>query len=161
MVIRPRASFHYAVTSYSQISLSLEASRCIVIMIVSLWNLTGITAALLSRRLLNFKRLEKSKPESRGFETSPDLVMGRPAALWTEALGPVALPFSLPAIQIRWKLGLAITPSLAIRSQQIFAHATTAQLSCHVQNFVAITVLESRWEWNKIFIEFELRWVNR
>ena len=67
----------------------------------------------------------------------------------------------LPAIQIRWKLRLAVIPLLAIRSQQIFAHATTAQLSCHVQNFVAITVLESRWEWNEISIEFELRWKNR
>ena len=67
----------------------------------------------------------------------------------------------LPAIQIRWKLRLAVIPLLAIRSQQIFAHATTAQLSCHVQNFVVITVLESRWEWNEISIEFELRWKNR
>ena len=66
-----------------------------------------------------------------------------------------------PAIQIRWKFRLVITPLLAIRSQQIFAHATTAQLSCRVQNFVAITVLESRWEWNDISIEFELRWKNR
>ena len=48
----------------------------------------------------------------------------------------------LPAIQIRWKFRLAITLLLAIRSQQIFAHATTAQLSCHVQNFAAITALE-------------------
>ena len=32
----------------------------------------------------------------------------------------------LPAIQIRWKLRLAIIPLLAIRSQQSFAHATTA-----------------------------------
>ena len=48
----------------------------------------------------------------------------------------------------------------AVRSQQIFAHATTAQLSCHVQNFVAITVLESSWEWNVISIKFELL-VNR
>ena len=52
----------------------------------------------------------------------------------------------LPAIQIRWKLRLAVIPLLAIRSRQIFAHATTAQLSWHVQTFVAITVLESRWE---------------
>ena len=52
----------------------------------------------------------------------------------------------LPAIQIRWKLCLAVIPLLAIRSQQIFAHATTAQLSCHVQNFVAITISEWRWE---------------
>ena len=35
-----------------------------------------------------------------------------------------------------------------------------AQLSCHVQNFVTITVLESRWEWNEISIEFKLRWKN-
>ena len=67
----------------------------------------------------------------------------------------------LPAIQIRWKLGLAIIPLLAIRSQQMFAHATTAQLSCHVQNLVAITVLESSWEWNEISIEFELQWKKR
>ena len=65
-----------------------------------------------------------------------------------------------PAIQIRWKLRLAVIPLLAIRSQQIFAHATTAQLSCHVQNFVAIIVLESRWQWNEISIEFELWWKN-
>ena len=67
----------------------------------------------------------------------------------------------LPAIQIRWKLRLAVILLLAIRSQQIFAHATTAQLSCHVQNFVAITVLESRGEWNEISIEYELRWKHR
>ena len=57
--------------------------------------------------------------------------------------------------------GLAIIPSLTIRSQQIFAHVTTAQLSWHVQNFVAITVLASRWEWNEISIEFELWWKSR
>ena len=64
----------------------------------------------------------------------------------------------LPAIQIRWKLRLAVIPLLTIRSQQIFAHATTAQLSCHEQKFVAITVLKSRGDWNEISIEFELRW---
>ena len=67
----------------------------------------------------------------------------------------------LPAIQIRWKLRLSITPLLAIRSQQIFARATTAQLSCHVQNFVELIVLELRWGWNEIFIEFQLRWKKR
>ena len=40
--------------------------------------------------------------------------------------------------------------------QQTFAHATTAQLSCHVQNFVAIAVLKLGWEQNENFIEFEL-----
>ena len=61
----------------------------------------------------------------------------------------------LPAIQMRWKSRLVVIPLLAIRSQQIFAHATTAQLSCHLQNFVAITVLKLRWEWNEISIEFD------
>ena len=47
---------------------------------------------------------------------------------------------------------------LAIRSQQNVAHSTTAQLSCHVRNFVAISVSKSRWAWNKISIEFEFWW---
>ena len=51
----------------------------------------------------------------------------------------------LPMIQIKWKLRLALILLLAIGSQQIFAHATTAQLLCHEQNFVVITVLESSW----------------
>ena len=67
----------------------------------------------------------------------------------------------LLAIQIRWKLRLAVIPLLAIRPPQIFAHVTTAPLSCHVQNFVAIAVLESKWEWNEISIEFEMRWKKR
>ena len=40
----------------------------------------------------------------------------------------------------------------------IFAHDMTAPMSCHIQNFVAISVLELRWELNKISFEFELRW---
>ena len=54
-------------TSYGQISWSLEAPRLVDIMIISLWNLTGISAAVLMC-LSNF-RLEKFKPESRGFGT--------------------------------------------------------------------------------------------
>ena len=38
-------------------------------------------------------------------------------------------------------------------------HDSTAVLSC--TNFVAITILKSRWEWNEISIELELRWKNR
>ena len=48
-------------TSYRQISWSLEAARLGVIMIVSLWNLTGISAALLPRCLLNFRAIGKVK----------------------------------------------------------------------------------------------------
>ena len=64
-------------TSYRQISWSFEAARLGVIMIASLWNLTGISTALLS------------KPGSRGFETSRDLagvpnkrVLGRISSVW-------------------------------------------------------------------------------
>ena len=46
-------------TSYHQISWSLEAARLGVIMIVSLWNLTGISAALLPRCLINFRAIGK------------------------------------------------------------------------------------------------------
>ena len=71
--------------------------------------------------------------------------------------GPVSLTIFLPAIQIRWK---------AIRSQQIFPHATTAQLPCHVLNFVAIAVLESRWvrvkrNFQQIWIAMEKSLVKR
>ena len=46
-------------TSYRQISWSLEAGRLGVIMIVSRWNLTCISAALLPRCLLNFRAIAK------------------------------------------------------------------------------------------------------
>ena len=64
-------------------------------------------------------------------------------AIWINHTGSVARFTNgcSPTFQIRWKLRLAITPLLAIESQQVFAHATTAQLSCHVKNFVAITGL--------------------
>ena len=61
----------------------------------------------------------------------------------------------LLAIQIRWKVRLAVIQLMAIRSPQIFAHATTA-----VQNFVAITLLLSEWEQNEISIGSELQWKN-
>ena len=55
---------------------------------------------------------------------------------------------------VRWEICLVVIQSLAIRLQQNFAHATTAQLSCHVQNFVAIALLEPQQKLNKISIEF-------
>ena len=85
--------------------------------------------------------------------------------LWAEIFSEMSpgAPFTndfLPAIPIRWELRLAVIPLLVIRWQQTFAHVTTAQLLSHVQNFVTITVLKFRWEWNEIFIKFELRWKN-
>ena len=60
------------------------------------------------------------------------------------------------AFHIRWTLNLAVIQMLIIRSQQISVLATTAKLSCYVQNFVVITLLKSRWQDNKIGITFEL-----
>ena len=48
-------------TSYRQISWSLESARIDVAIIVSLWYLTGISAALLPRWLLNFGAIGKVK----------------------------------------------------------------------------------------------------
>ena len=64
------------VTSYRQISWNLETARLDDIMIVSLWNLTGTLAAVCQIS----ERLEKIKPDSRGFETSRDLVVRRQSA---------------------------------------------------------------------------------
>ena len=46
-------------TSYRQISWSLEAARLDVAMVVSLWNLTGTSAAALPRNLPNFRAIGK------------------------------------------------------------------------------------------------------
>ena len=63
-------------------------------------------------------------------------------------------------IQIRWKFHLALIKLLMIISRQNLAHATTAQLSCHVPNIVAITFLVFGWEQNEISITFKLWWKN-
>ena len=47
---------------------------------------------------------------------------------------------------------------LATRSLENFAHAMTAQLSWHAQNFAATTFLESGPEQIEISIELELWW---
>ena len=41
---------------------------------------------------------------------------------------------------------VTIIPFFDNKSLQIFGHATTAQLSCHVEIFVTIQWLKSRWE---------------
>ena len=46
-------------TSYRPISWSLEAARLDVAMVVSLWNLTGTSAAVLPRYLPNFRAIGK------------------------------------------------------------------------------------------------------
>ena len=59
--------------SFPQISLSLEAGRLEVLMIVSLSNSTGISACRGTCQIS--ERLEKSKTEARGFESSLDLMV--------------------------------------------------------------------------------------
>ena len=53
----------------------------------------------------------------------------------------------LPAIQIRWKIRLAVIPLLVIKWQQIFAHATTSERSCHGENFTAIHDDVIKWKY--------------
>ena len=48
----------------------------------------------------------------------------------------------------------------SIISLQHFAHGTTAQLPCHVQIFIAITLPQPGWEHDELSVEFELRWKN-
>ena len=76
-------TLHYSLsgkTSYCQISWSLGAAGLDIMLIVSLSNLTVTLVALLAKCLSNSERMAKSKPESRGFETSRNLVVIRLAA---------------------------------------------------------------------------------
>ena len=59
-------------------------------------------------------------------------------------------------IQIQWKIWITVIPFLAMISPQMFAHAMTTLLSCHVQNFVKISWSEFGLEQNEISITFEL-----
>ena len=65
-------------------------------------------------------------------------------------LGPVSL-----TIFARNSNSMEISPCCnSVAGHQIATNFCT----CHDSTAVAITVLESRWEWNEISIEFELRW---
>ena len=54
----PLFTKRYIKTSYCRISRSLEATRMDVVMIISYWNSTGISTALLPRCLSNFRAIE-------------------------------------------------------------------------------------------------------
>ena len=62
-------------TSYRQILWSLEATRLDVTMVISFWNLTGISQRCCLGSCQISERLEQAKSESRGFETSRDLAV--------------------------------------------------------------------------------------
>ena len=66
-------------------------------------------------------------------QTLCDIIL-RPGAHFTN-------DFSI-IIKIRWKIFYVAIYFLAITSLQRFAHATTAQLLCHVKNIVTITLLD-------------------
>ena len=71
------------------------------LMIVSLWNFTGILAALLLRCLSNFRVIGNSKPESWGFKTLQHLAVRRPSAQWIETL-----------VSVWWLHGFSVTLSI-------------------------------------------------
>ena len=73
--------------SYRQTSWSVEAARFDATKRVSICNLTGISAAPLSMCLSNFRAIEKSKPDSRGLQTSRDVEVRRPPAYWIYTQG--------------------------------------------------------------------------
>ena len=75
-------------TSYLQISWNLEAAGLEVIMIVSPWNLTGISAALsIAEVPVKFKGDWKSlNVNLAALKTSQDLKVRDPSAEWIEAL---------------------------------------------------------------------------
>ena len=74
-----------------------------------------------------------------------------------EDLGPVSLTVFCSQFNFDGNFTLLLFSHWS-SDRNNFAHATTAQLSCHVQNLVAIIVSESKWEQNEISIEFDLRW---
>ena len=71
------------------------------------------------------------------------------------------------AIQIRWKFRFAVIPVLINISLQVFAHATTALLSWHVQKFVAMThcnLYGSNRNFHRILVTMErtlVKWSHR
>ena len=50
---------------------------------------------------------------------------------------------------------MILIPFMVLSLQQNFPHAMTAQLSWHVQNYVAISALEWGWKQNEIYIELK------
>ena len=74
-------------------------------------------------------------------------------------LGPVSLTVFCPQFKFDGKFALPYLCCWPSDRNKVL-HMPRQQLSCHVQNFVAITALESRWAWNEISIEFEFRWKN-
>ena len=65
------------------------------------------------------------------------------------------------AIQIRLKFCITLMSILIRWSLQNSVHGTTAVLSWHVQNFVAIWWPATELQQDEVFIEFELRAINR
>ena len=59
------------------------------------------------------------------------------------------------------KIDFIVTPAQGFMSLPNFLHATPTQLLHHVQNSIAITLLQHEWQQNGISIEFELGWKNR
>ena len=72
--------------------------------------------------------------------------------IWT--WDPFHERFSI-VIQIRWKIVIGVTPLFGIITLQNFTHATTAQLSYHVQNLLTIFI---NWGESRIKYPFNLNY---
>ena len=79
-------------------SQSLEAARSGVKMLVSLWNLTGASAAMLPSRLPNFRAMGNSNRQFLVFETLQDLTTRRLTRYW------IALWITCPYFWIWYQL---------------------------------------------------------
>ena len=130
-------------TSYREISWSLEAARLGVIMIVSLWNFTGISATLLPTHACQIsERLEKSKPGisrlrdfTRSYGKTSDRLKNRGPSLSYLCQYPGS------AIQGLIRIGTINSQSLVVKWYVNIAKSTIFQFFIHLTRFVvAISV---------------------
>ena len=88
-------------TSYRQISWSLEAARMDVTMIVSLWNLTGISASLLSMCLSNFIAIGQVKIWISGLQVFPRSC-GKTSVCWINRSSGIGIHKGYRSFPLPW-----------------------------------------------------------
>ena len=101
-------------TSYREISWSLEATRLDVIMVVSLWHLTGTSAAALPMCLLNFRAIGKVQTRIswlRGFTRSYSKTSYR---LVNRGPGTRVSPYKSVTISYPWHITTHVLKTLGV-----------------------------------------------
>ena len=110
---KDRAGPRFNKTSYCEISISFEAVRFVFRIVLSLWNLTGASAAVLPGCLSNFKAMWWFKLQIwrlRDFTRSYDKTSYR--MLWNGAL--VAGPSEIMAVMITVVNGILLDRNITI-----------------------------------------------